>query len=59
MLIINPELLNQIGCHINTTVFLEISVFREGALVLSLITGGFRIVNVSKVVYVPLELTTV
>jgi len=34
MLIRNPEHLNQIGCHINMAMFLEISVFGQGAVVL-------------------------
>ena len=46
----NPEHLNQIGCHINTAVFLEISVFGQGTLVLPLRKGGFRIVCVPEVV---------
>jgi len=58
LLISNPEQVNQIGCHVNTAVFLEISVFGEGGLVLTLIKGGFHIVNVPKVLYVPLELAT-
>jgi len=59
MLLINPEHLNQIGCHINTAVFLDISVFGQGALVLPLRKGGFCIVYVAKVLYVPLDLATV
>jgi len=59
MFVINPEHLNQIGCHNNTTVFLEISVFGQGALVLPLRKGVFRIVHGPNVVYVPLDLATV
>ena len=58
-LISNTEHLNQIGCHINKVVYLQISVFGQGGLVLLLRKGGFRIVHVRKVVYVPLELATV
>ena len=32
----NPEHLIQIGCHINMAVYLEISVFAQGGLVLRL-----------------------
>ena len=58
MLISNPEHLSQIGCHINPAVFLEISVFGEGALVLPL-RKGVSVLFVPKVVYVSLDLATV
>ena len=43
MMINNLEHLNQKGCNINTAVFLEISVLRQGTLVLPLTKGGFPI----------------
>ena len=52
MLIINPQHLNQIGCHIITAVVLEISVVGQGTLVLTLRKGGFRIVHGHNVFYV-------
>jgi hypothetical protein len=42
MLVSNPEHFNQIGCHNNTALFLESSVFGQGDLVLPLRKGGFR-----------------
>ena len=75
MLIRNPEHLNQIGCHINMAMFLEISVFgqgavvlwccgavvlwRCGAVVLPLRKGGCRFAFDPKVLHVSLELATV
>jgi hypothetical protein len=59
MLVSNPEHLNQVGCHNNKAVFLESSVFVQGALVLPLRKGGFRILHGPNVVYVPLDLATV
>jgi hypothetical protein len=52
----NPDQLNQFGCHINMAVFLELSVFGQGAFVPSLRMGDFSIVYVSNVVYVPFDL---
>ena len=56
MLINNPEHLNQNGCNINTTVFLEISVLGQSTLALPLRMGGFRIVYGTNDVYVPFDL---
>ena len=49
-MIINPEHFNQIGCHINMAVFLEMSVFGHGDLVIPLTKIDFHIVHVPKVV---------
>jgi len=59
MLIIYPEQLNQIGCHIIIAVYLEISLVGQGTLVLPLRKGGFCIVLGPKVVCVTLDLTKV
>jgi hypothetical protein len=59
MLVSNPEHLNQIGCHNNTTMLVESSVFGQGALVLTLRKGGFRILHGPIVVYVSLDMATV
>ena len=59
MLIITLEQLNQIRCHIIAAVFLEISVFGQGTLVLLIRKRVFRIVHGPKVIYVPLDLATV
>jgi hypothetical protein len=53
----NPQHFSQIGCHINTPVYLEIPVLGRGTLVLPLRKKVFRTVYmyVLKVVYyVPL-----
>ena len=52
MMVNNPEHLNQNGCNINTAVFLEISVFGQGTLVLPIRKGGFLTVYFPKVKYV-------
>jgi hypothetical protein len=59
VLTISPEQLNGIGCHIITAMFLEISVFGQGTLVLPLRKGVFRIVHGHNIVYVSLDLATV
>ena len=59
MLVNNLEHLNQKGCNINTAVFLEISVLRQGTLVLPLTKGGFHVVHLPKVQYVSLDVATV
>jgi len=56
MMFSNPEHLTQIGCHINTTVFLDTSVFGQGVLVLPLRKGVYRIVHGHNVAYVPYDL---
>jgi len=53
-----PLQIQQIGCYINTAVFLEISVFGQGGLVLPLRKGGFRNLYVPNVVYVTFDLAT-